>query len=100
MNLQESQKEAEEIVNKIDDKLNFKHDNENILLHLTEELGEIARQILNPKIRRCKTDTKNLGEEIADNILLISKLANNNKIDLEEAIKNKINKLKERHNLK
>lgn len=99
MELNELQEKAEEIINKIDNKLNFKHNNENLILHLTEELGETSRQILNPKLKRGELDLENLKEEIADLILLISKLANNNDIDIEEAINNKIKKLKERHNL-
>jgi len=99
MEIKELQKQAEEIINKIDSKLEFTHDNKNLILHLTEELGEISKQILNPGLKRQETDIENLKEEIADVILLISKLANNNNIDIEEAIKNKIEKLKLRHNI-
>lgn len=100
MEIKELQKQAEEIVNKIDNKLEFTHDNKNTILHLTEELGEISRQILNPELKRQKADIGNLKEEIADVILLLCKLANNNNIDIEESVKNKIEKLKQRHNLK
>jgi|SRR3989344_7419836 len=100
MEIKELQKQAEDIINKIDNKLEFTHNNKNIILHLTEELGEISRQILNPELKRQNMDIDNLKEEIADVILLISKLANNNKIDIEEAIESKIEKLKLRHDLK
>jgi len=100
MEIIELQKQAEEMISKIDNKLEFTHDNKNIILHLTEELGEISRQILNPELKRADMDIENLSEEIADVILLISKLANNNKINIEEAIENKLQKLKKRHNLK
>ena len=100
MEIKELQKQAEEITNKIDNKLDFIHNNENILIHLTEELGEISREILNPKLKRGNTNIENLKEEIADVTLLIFKLANNNNIDLENAINNKIEKLKQRHDLK
>ena len=93
------QEQAEEIINKIDNKLEFTHNNKNIIVHLTEELGEISRQILNPELKRQNINIENLKEEIADVILLLSKLANNNDIDIEEAVKNKIEKLKQRHNL-
>ena len=99
MEIKELQTEAENIVNKIDEKLKVEHDNELILMHLTEEIGEIAREIINPKLRRVDKNGDNLSEEIADVILLTSKLANNNNINLEEAINNKIKKLKKRHNL-
>ena len=93
------QEQAEEIINKIDNKLEFTHNNKNIIVHLTEELGEISRQILNPELKRQNINIENLKEEIADVILLLSKLANNNDIDIEEAVKNKIEKLKQMHNL-
>jgi len=41
-----------------------------------------------------------LGEEIADCVILLTKLAVIYNIDIEDAIKNKIEKLKIRHNLK
>lgn len=100
MEIKELQKRAEEIINEIDSKLGFTHDNKNLILHLTEELGEISRQILNPELKRQEMNTENLKEEIADVMLLLSKLANNNQIDIEEAIENKIEKLKLRHDLK
>jgi len=99
MEIKELQEQAEEITNKINNKLDFIHSNENTLIHLIEELGEISREILNPKLKRDDTDIENLEEEIADVILLIFKLANNNNINIENAIKNKIQKLKKRHNL-
>ena len=68
-------------------------------MHLTEELDEIAREILNPKFNRDKKNTENIKDEIADIFLLTSKLADNNNIDIEEAVNNKIIKLKQRHNL-
>jgi len=99
MELKELQTEAENIINKIDEKLKAKHDDEFVLIHLSEELGEVAREIINPKLRRGNKNKDNLSEEIADIILLTSKLANNNNIDIENAILNKIKKLNERHKL-
>jgi len=99
MNLNELQKESEEIINKIDEKLSTKHTDENTIIHLTEELGEIARQINNKNIRHVAQDKENLAEEIADVIILTSQIANNNEISIEKAISDKINKLKQRHNL-
>ena len=99
MEVKEFQKICVEIVNDVDKKLGVNHDNNTTMIHLTEELGEVARQINNPNISRDKIDKKNLEEEISDLILLISKLADNNKIDIESSVKNKISELKERHSL-
>ncbi len=100
MEIKELQEKAEEIINKIDNKLEFRHNNKNIIIHLTEEFGEISRQILNPELKRQEIDIENLKEEIADIMLLLSKLANNNNIDIEKSITSKIKKLKQRHDLK
>jgi len=100
MEVKELQEKANEIVLKIDEKIGIEHDKETTLMHLVEEVGEVSRQILNPKLRNEKTDIKNLSEEIADVVLLISKLAYDYGIDLETAVKTKIKKLKQRHSLK
>ena len=99
MEVKELQQQAEEIISKIDQVCVCKHDNETTLIHLFEEIGEISRQIVNPKLNRERINQENLAEEIADVTLLISKLANNNNINLEIAIKEKLEKLNRRHNL-
>ena len=99
MNLTEFQKEAVKIVDDIDAKYKGIHDNDTTIVHLMEELGEIAREIYNEKMGRDKIDIENLKEEFADVYLLLAKLADNFSINLEEAIKKKIDILKKRHNL-
>ena len=99
MNINEFQKTCVEAVNDVDKKLRINHDNQTTIMHLIEEFGEIARQINNPKLNRDKINKENLEEEIADVVLLISKLADNNKINIEKSVKNKIEKLKQRHNI-
>lgn len=66
-------------------------------IHLTEELGEVARQLSNKKIRPDLFDEKNLKEEIVDVILEALILADTCKIDLDKEIISKINSLFERH---
>ena len=99
MDIKDFQKKSEKLINDIDKKLGVIHNDELIILHLTEELGELSRQIINPKLKRGETDIKNLEEEIADVIIQISKLASNHNINIEDAIKTKIAKLKEKHKL-
>ena len=100
MNITEFQKKATQLVDKIDSIKDVKHDVETTLIHLYEELGELSRQVSNKKIKRDKTDISNLKEEIADIYLLLAKFASIYKINLEEAINNKIKVLEKRHNLK
>lgn len=99
MDIKEFQKECVDIVNKVDAKLKINHNSEVTVMHLIEEFGEVVRQVINPKLNRDNVNKENLGEEIADIILLTSKLADNYDINIEEAVKYKIKKLKQRHNL-
>lgn len=97
--MNEMQKKSVEIIDIIDKKMKGVHDNDTTTIHLMEELGEISRQIYNQKIGRDKLDKTNLAEEIADVTMLLNKLAELNGIDVENAVDNKINVLKKRHNL-
>jgi NTP pyrophosphatase (non-canonical NTP hydrolase) len=99
METSQLQNEANNIIEIIDKKLNVNHNEENTIIHLLEELGEVARQVTNKNIRKIARDEKNLEEEIADVQLFIMRLATINNVDIENAIMSKIKKLKERHNL-
>ncbi len=74
MEIKDLQKRKVEIVDAIDKKLSVKHNKETIFRHLVEEIG--------------------------DAIILITKLAYIYNIDIEQAVLNKIEVLKKRHNLK
>ncbi len=99
MEIEELQKISEEIINKIDNKLNVKHNDSLTLRHLIEEFGELANEIDKPDLRNGTVNKENVEEELADMILLLTKIADNNNINLEQAINNKIQKLKQRHSL-
>ena len=62
-------------------------------IHLTEEMGEVARQLSNKKIRPNLFDKENLKEEIVDVILEAILLANLCEVDLDKDIKQKIDTL-------
>lgn len=94
------QKQCAEIIKSIDSKKGIIHDDELSIVHITEELGEISRQILNPVLNRDKKDINNLAEELADVVFFISKIADNNNINLEKSIINKMQNLKSRFDLK
>ncbi len=66
-------------------------------IHLTEELGEVARQLSNKKMRPDLFDENNLKEEIVDVILETIILANICKVDLGKEINKKINALFKKH---
>jgi len=99
MDAKEIQNKVDEIINKIDTKLNVSHDANHTIIHLIEEIGELARQINNKNIRNVEQDKANIEEELADILILTMRLANIYNVDTESAIIGKINKLKQRHNL-
>lgn len=61
-----------------------------LTIHLMEEAGELAQQIMNKKLKRREIDLQNLGEEISDCMILLMNLAKIHNIDLEKAVLDKI----------
>jgi NTP pyrophosphatase (non-canonical NTP hydrolase) len=99
MELKEFQKKADEIINKIDDKKGCAHNLNNTILHLIEELGEVANQLGKPGIRNEQINKQELGKELADVLIFLARIANLNNINLEHSINSKITELNQRHNL-
>jgi NTP pyrophosphatase (non-canonical NTP hydrolase) len=75
----------------------FKLTQEMAYIHLTEEVGEVARQLSNQKIRPDLFDRENLKEEIVDVILDALILAHTCNIDLDTDITKKLDALFKRH---
>lgn len=99
METNQLQDKINKIIDLIDTKTNCKHDINNTFFHLIEELGELANELNKPNIRNEQITKENLEEEIADILLLTTRIANLNNISIEKAILEKIEKLKLRHNL-
>lgn len=97
MDLKELQNLAVEIVNLIDSKRKGRHDSDTTIMHIYEELGEVSRQLYGEKIGRSQIDRENLAEEISDCLILLLHLSKLHNLDVEKEIKNKIEKLKQRH---
>jgi NTP pyrophosphatase (non-canonical NTP hydrolase) len=60
------------------------------LARLTEETGELAREInhlYSPKKKKSSEETKELSNEISDIIFILSCLANSLSLDLDESFK-------------
>jgi len=76
----------QEDVSAYDRKYGWEDDPESqIVLHMTEELGEISRQVLRLEgYKKEEYSKKNLSEEIIDLLYLTVKLANTAGIDLEK----------------
>lgn len=97
MEIREYYKKSVEIVEKIDKKFKVKRDAHLSFAQLIEEVGELAKAINLKKLRHEKLDKKNLEEEFADVYFQLAELAKINHIDIEKAIKNKIEILKKKH---
>ncbi len=73
-------------VSEYDKKNGWTGDNKaHIVLHMQEELGEIAREILrHNKYKKENFSMENFGQEIVDLLYLTLKLANNFSIDVDK----------------
>lgn len=100
MDVKEIEKRIMNFVNQRTKSRNYELTSEHSYIHLTEELGEVARQLSNKKMRPDLFDENNLKEEIVDVILEAIILANTCKVDLDKEIQNKIDKLFKRHGFK
>jgi len=68
-----------------------------VFLHLTEEIGEIARQLVNKRIPKFRSyDLENTKEEVVQSMLDILVLARLLEIDLPVELKKKIDQMKKR----
>ena len=99
MKLNEFQKVSTETIEKIDKKMNRNHDVDLTVVHLMEELGEIARIIYNEKTRRAPVAKDAIGGEFADSMMLLAHLASKFGVDLEDCTEKKMEELKKRFDL-
>jgi NTP pyrophosphatase (non-canonical NTP hydrolase) len=67
-----------------------------VFLHLSEEVGEIARQLVNKNLAMREYDESNIKEEIAQAILDLLVLSEIHTIDLPEALIEKIEEIDKR----
>ncbi|OGY08502.1 MAG: nucleotide pyrophosphohydrolase [Candidatus Blackburnbacteria bacterium RIFCSPHIGHO2_01_FULL_43_15b] len=92
MPLKDIQKQVDEWVSQY--KIGYFKPHE-ILARLTEETGELAREInhlYGPKKKKSTESSKEMADEMADIIFTITCLANSKKIDLDKAFKRVMDK--------
>ena len=97
MDIEEIQKKIAEFVRHRANRKNFEITPEFIFIHLTEELGEVARQLVNKQIRPELFDEDNLKEEIVDVILDALVLSEACNISINEEIEKKMKSLFDKH---
>ncbi len=96
METKDFQKKCADIVDRIDRRYKVERDEQLTISQLIEEIGELAKDVNLRRLRNRDPEMDNLSGEFADVFLQFSNLAQRYGIDLEEAVENKIEKLKER----
>ena len=97
MDINSIQKRIVEFAKKRAKAKNFQDNPELTFMHLTEEIGEVARQLTNKKMRPELFNKENLKEEIVDVILESLILAHQYDVNLDEEINKKIEALYKKH---
>jgi NTP pyrophosphatase (non-canonical NTP hydrolase) len=99
METKEFQKKCAEIVKSIDVKYKLTRDEHLSFVQFMEEVGELAKEINKPKLRKEEIDRENLKGEFADVVLQLFILADMLGVDVEDAVELKLKILKERHGI-
>ena len=78
-------KELQKQVQAYDDKMGWHDKSSHIILHMQEELGELAREVMRDEgYKKERMDREGFGQEITDILYLTLKLANQYKINVDE----------------
>ncbi len=94
MNIKEFQQEVKKVFEIFSKTKNTKMDSEHLFIHLVEEIGEIARELVNEKIGRSETRKEKIAEEIADAIIFLVAIADYYGIDIEKILEKDLEKIK------
>jgi len=94
------QKKAFAIIEDYNKKHGLKHDKGTVFYHLVEEIGELSRELYHEKNNwRAEFDKEKFAEELVDVLIQTLNLATDYEVDIEDAFKKKIEKLRQRFNL-
>jgi NTP pyrophosphatase (non-canonical NTP hydrolase) len=94
MEINEFKKQILERISEISNLPNRKqHTKQTALIHLVEEIGEVAKQVMNEYHRPEKFDKENLGEELADVMAFIVLLSELYEIDISKEMEKSIKKV-------
>lgn len=97
MEMKKFQEKCARIVKNIDNNYNLNRTPELSFIQLTEEIGELAKEVNRPTLRRQTIDPKELNGEFADIMLQLAVLAKMYDVDLESAVDYKLKELQSRH---
>ena len=96
MEIEEIQKRVLEFENRWANTKNVKFDEELIMLHLVEEVGELAQQLFYKKAKQERFNEEKVKEELCDVILVALCLADKLKMNLSEELNKKLEQLNKR----
>lgn len=97
MEITEFQKEILKVFSEMDKLPNRKeHTKQSALIHLMEEIGEIARQVTSEYHRPEKFNKENLATELADSLMFVAVLAGLYRVDLSKEMKNSIERVRKK----
>lgn len=97
MDIRQFQKEILEVFSQMDRMPNRqKHTKQSAVIHLVEEIGEIARQVTSEYHRPEKFNKENLGTELADTLMFIAVLAQLYDVDLSKEMQESITRVKKK----
>jgi NTP pyrophosphatase (non-canonical NTP hydrolase) len=99
MNIEELSKKVYQLQKRRLAELHVELTPEIVFFHLSEEIGEIARQLVNKNTKIRKYSEENLREEIAQAILDLLVLSETQSIDLPKALTGKIDEMAKRQRI-
>jgi NTP pyrophosphatase (non-canonical NTP hydrolase) len=99
MEMNEFKKQVLKAFSEMDKMPNRKeHTKQSAVIHLVEEVGEIARQVTSEYHRPEKFDKENLGTELADVMMFIVLLSKLYDVDISKEMENSIKRVEEKIN--
>ena len=97
MDIKQFQKEILEVFSQMDKMPHRReHTKQSALIHLMEEIGEIARQVTSEYHRPEKFSKENLGTELADTLMFIVLLAQLYDVDISKEMEESISRVKKK----
>ena len=100
MEIKEIQNKTWEIINRYNRKNHLKHNKNTVFHHLVEEVGELARELMNEQNEwRAKFNKEKFDEEVVDVLMRILTIAKDYDVKIEEVFNKKIIKLQKRFEL-
>jgi len=97
MDIQSFQEQILQVFSEMDKMPNRReHTKQSALIHLMEEMGEIARQVTSEFHRPEKFNKENLGTELADCLMFIAVLADLYDVDLPKEMQGSILRVKQK----